>query len=85
MNVNKYTPIKDKVTGDPIQLGDICKNEKGQIGVVIWDEYYNKYLLKSKTGGNLHSITYTKVKKLKSNNIDSTKVECRNNPNKKKW
>jgi len=77
MKKEKYTPIKDRVTGDPIRLGDICKNEKGQIGIVIWDNYYNKYLLQSKTGGNLHSIFYTKVKELKLNNIDTTTVECR--------
>ena len=85
MEKEKYTPIKDRVTGDPIQLGDICKNEKAQTGIVVWDEYFNKYLLKSETGGNIHSRTYTKVKELKPNNIDTTKVECRNNPNKIKW
>ena len=86
MNVNKYTPIKDRKTGKPIKLGDLCENEKGYIGVLSWCDYLNRYILKSESGGNLHSRTYTKVKANNSkNNIDSTRVECRTNHLKKKW
>lgn len=84
--MTKKTPIKDNVTGLPIKLGDLCKNEKGYIGRVAWDEYFNSYMLKSESGGNLHSRTYTKVKSTKNAlKTDTTKVECRKQPFKKKW
>jgi len=41
----KYTPIKDRKTNEPILLGDLVENEKGQCGTLIWDEYYNRYLI----------------------------------------
>lgn len=85
MDLN-YTPIKDRITGLPIRLGDICQNEKGYIGFVVWDDYLNQYLLKSESGGNLYSRTYTRVKSIKLGvKPDTTKVECRRNKNKKKW
>ena len=81
-----YTPIKDKVTGLPIKLGDLCKNEKGYVGVVAWDDYLNQYLLKSPSGGNFYSRTYTKVKHGEVGATpDTTKIECRQKPYKKKW
>lgn len=85
---DNYTPIKDSITGLPIKLGDICKNEKGYVGVVSWDDYLNIYLLKSKNGGNLYSRTYTKVKSIHVGNVpDTSRIECRNKNtiNKKKW
>ena len=85
MDLN-YTPIKDKVTGVSIKIGDLCKNEKGYIGRVAWDDYLNQYILKSESGGNLYSRTYTKVKSIKlGTKPDNTKVECRKQPFKKKW
>jgi len=81
----KYTPIKDRKTNEPILLGDLVENEKGQCGTLIWDEYYNRYLIRSETGGNIYSQFYTKIKTLHKNKIDTTKVECRRNPNKKIW
>ena len=80
------TPIKDINTGLPIYLGDTCKNEKGYVGIVFWDDYLNQYLLKSNSGGNLYSRTYTKVNKNTiGKNPDTARVECRRNPNKKQW
>lgn len=85
MDLN-YTPIKDKITGLPIKLGDLCQNEKGYVGIVAWDDYLNQYILKSESGGNLYSRTYTKVKSIKlGTKPDTTKVECRKQPFKKKW
>lgn len=83
---DNYTPIKDNITGLPIKLGDICKNEKGYVGIVSWDDYLNRYLLKSESGGNYHSQTYTKVKSINiGSKPDTSRVECRRFPNKKKW
>ena len=81
----KYTPIKDRETKEPLSLGDLVENEKGQCGVLIWDGYYNRYLIRSESGGNIYAHTYKKIARLKPNNIDTTKVECRKTPNKKKW
>lgn len=82
---NNYTPIKDKNTGELLCLGDFVENEKGQCGTLHWDEYFNRYLIKSETDGNIYAHFYRKVEKLKPNKIDTTKVECRKNLNKKKW
>ena len=85
MTDERYTPIKDRKTKEPILLGDFVENEKGQCGTLIWDDYYNRYLIKSETGGNIYAQTYTKVESLHENKIDTTTVECRRIPNKKKW
>jgi len=82
---NKYTPIKDRFTKEPILLGDLVENEKFQCGILIWDDYYNKYLIRSESGGNLHSHTYKKIDRVFKNKIDATKTECRKFANKKKW
>lgn len=82
---NKYTPIKDRLTKKPILLGDFVENEKEQCGTLIWDEYFNRYIIRTVTGGNVYARTYTKIEKLKKNNFDNTSVECRRSPNKKKW
>ena len=82
---NKYTPIKDRLTKEPIFLGDLVENEKGQCGVLVWDDYFNRYIIKTEFGGNIYARTYTKIKELKNNNIDTTSVECRRQPNKKLW
>ena len=81
----KYTPIKDRKTKEPILLGDLVENEKGQCGILVWDDYFNRYLIKSESGGNIYAQFYTKIESLHKNNIDTTSVECRRNPNKKKW
>lgn len=84
--INKnYTPIKDRLTKKPIFLGDLAENEKGQSGIVAWDDYLNRYILKTIDGGNIYARTYTKINKLHKNYIDTTSVECRRLPNKKKW
>jgi len=80
MSINKYTPIKDRETGSPIFLGDLVENEKGRCGTLVWDDFWNKYLIKSDTGGNIYATSYKKVDKLHDYKIDTTKVECRNKP-----
>ena len=85
MSEIKYTPIKDRKTKKPIFLGDLVENEKGQCGTLIWDDYINRYLIKSETGGNIYAKSYTRINKLHHNKIDTTLIECRKNPNKKNW
>lgn len=81
----RYTPIKDRKTKEPILLGDLVENEKGQCGRLSWDDYFNNYLIKSESGGNIYAQSYTKIKSLYKNEIDTTSVECRRNLNKNKW
>ena len=81
----KYTPIKDRQTKEPIFLGDFVKNERGQCGTLVWDEDFNKYLIKSVHGGNIYANSYEKINSLFDYKIDTTSVECRNSPHKKKW
>ena len=83
--LNKYTPIKDRQTKEPIFLGDLVENEKKQCGIVIWDDYYNRYLIRTEDGGNIYAISYKKIKSLYNNEFDLTSVECRPSPNKQKW
>ena len=78
MNIEKYTPIKDRKTKEPILLGDLVENEKGQCGILIWDDYYNRYLIRTETGGNIYAISYTKIDSLYKNKIDTTNTKCRN-------
>tara|TARA_R110002167_G_scaffold137725_1_gene324817 strand:+ start:157 stop:414 length:258 start_codon:yes stop_codon:yes gene_type:complete len=85
MQKEKYTPIKDRQTKEPIFLGDLVKSEKDLCGTLVWDDYFNRYIIKTEFGGNIYARTYTKIKELKKNNIDTTGVECRKQPNKKLW
>jgi hypothetical protein len=84
MSEERYTPIKDRKTKKPILLGDLVENEKGQCGVLTWDDYYNRYLIKTESGGNVYAIFYTKIQSLYKNKFDTTRVECRKNKNKNK-
>jgi hypothetical protein len=77
LDFNKYTPIKDRLTHKPIFLGDYVENEKGNCGVLIWDEYMNRYLIRSESGGNIYARQYKKINILHENKIDTTKIECR--------
>jgi hypothetical protein len=79
------TPIKDSVTNIGLFLGDLVKSEKGICGYIDWDDYYNRYIIKTDSGGNVYARTYTKIDKITKNNIDNYRVECRSSPNKKRW
>lgn len=83
--IGKHTPIKDRLTNEPIFLGDLVENEQGLCGVLVWDEYFNRYIIKTEHGGNIYARTYTKIKKLNKNIIDTNRIECRKRSNKKKW
>ena len=79
------TPIIDKLTKQNLLLGDFVLDEKSYCGVLYWCNYYNRYFTKTLSGGNIYSRTYTKIKKLKQNNIDTISTECRSTPLKKRW
>jgi hypothetical protein len=85
MDLEKYTPIKDRYTKEPVFLGDLVENEKSQCGFLVWDEYWNKYIIKTESGGNIYAVSYKKIKDFYKNEIDTTSVECRRMPHKKKW
>ena len=85
MDLEKYTPIKDRLTNEPIFLGDLVENEKGRCGTLVWDDFWNKYIIKTETGGNIYATSYKKIESLYDYKIDTTRVECRRNPYKKKW
>ena len=77
MEQENYTPIKDRNTKNPILLGDFVENEKGQCGVLVWDDYLNRYMIKSEYGGNIYALNYAKIDCLHKNEFDNTNVECR--------
>jgi hypothetical protein len=77
MDLERYTPIKDRETKEPIFLGDLVENERGQCGTLVWEDLWNTYLIKSDTGGNIYAKSYKKIKSLHEYKIDTTRVECR--------
>lgn len=83
--VSKYTPILDYKTKEPLKLGDKVENNNRQCGVLKFDECFNKYVIKTETGGHITSTVYVKIPELYDYKIDVTKVECRPRPHKKKW
>jgi hypothetical protein len=82
---SKYTPILDYKTKLPLKIGDKVENNNRQCGVLKFDECFNKYVIKTDTGGHITSTVYVKIHELYDYKIDVTKVECRPRPNKKKW
>ena len=83
--VSKYTPILDYKTKLPLKIGDKVQNNNRQCGILKFDECFNKYVIKTDTGGHITSTVYVKIPELYDYKIDVTKVECRPRPNKKKW
>jgi len=82
---SKYTPILDFKTKEPLKIGDKVENYNKQCGILKFDESFNKYVIKTETGGHINSSVYIKIPELYDYNIDNTSVECRRNPNKKRW
>jgi len=83
--ISNYTPILDYKTKEPLKIGDKVENNNRQCGVLKFDECFNKYVIKTDTGGQITSTVYIKIPELYDYEIDVTKVECRQRPNKKKW
>lgn len=85
MEQEKYTPIKCYRTKNSILLGDLVEDLQGRCGVLSWCEVFNEYYIKTKTGGKIKTRSYIKIKEIYEYKIDTTKVECRRNPNKIKF
>jgi len=79
------TPIKCSKTKVDLNLGDYVQNERGQCGYLAWDDCFNRYLIRSATGGNVYASTYTKIEELHENTCNTIGTECRRNHLKKKW
>jgi len=83
--ISNYTPILDYKTKEPLKIGDKVENYNKQCGILKFDECFNKYVIKTETGGHITSTVYVKILELYDYKIDVTKVECRPQPHKKKW
>ena len=84
-DVSKYTPILDYKTKLPLKIGDRVENNNRQCGILKFDECFNKYVIKTDTGGHISSTVYIKIPELYDYKIDNTSVECRKNPHKQRW
>lgn len=82
---NKQTPIKCYKTNVALYIDDNVKDLQGRCGTLQWDDCFNHYYIKPKDGGKIKTSQYIKINELFNYSIDTTKVECRKNPLKKKW
>lgn len=84
---SRYTPIRCANTNEPILIGDKVEADNGRCGTLHFDTYTNKYVIKSETGGNIHTSTFYKISDLYEYTIDANRVECRPSGKylKKKW
>ncbi len=60
----KYTPYKCEKTGTPLLIGDKCfeiDNGLKKEGTLVFDEHFNKYLLKNEYGNNIHFFKIEKM------------------------
>ncbi len=82
---SNYTPILDYKTKEPLKIGDKVENFNKQCGILKFDDCFNKYVINTDTGGHISSSVYIKIPELYEYRIDNSRVECRPNPNRKKW
>lgn len=83
---SKYTPIVDYETKEPLLLGDLVKSGSSTgCGRLYFDTYTNQYVIKTAEGGHHKTSSFVKIPELYDYSVDNSKVECRPNPNKKKW
>jgi hypothetical protein len=82
---SRYTPILDYKTKEPLKIGDKVENNNKQCGILHFDDCFNKYVIKTDTGGHISSSVYIKIPELYDYKIDNTKVECRRQPHKQRW
>ena len=83
--VSKHTPILDYKTKEPLKIGDRVENNNKQCGILKFDESFNKYVIKTDTGGHISSTVYIKITELYDYKIDVTGVECRSRPHRQRW
>ena len=82
---SNFTTIIDYKTKEPLKIGDKVENNNRQCGTLNFDECFNKYVIKTDTGGQITTNVYINIPELYDYKIDVTNVECRQRPNKKKW
>lgn len=84
---SKFTPILDYKTKEPLKIGDRVENYNKQCGILHFDDCFNKYVIKTDTGGHINSTVYIKIPELYDYKIDSSRVECRSSNKflKKRW
>ena len=84
--VSKYTPIKCAETKEPLKIGDKVKSWSSESnGILHFDDYLNQYVIKTEFNTHHKCSSFIKIKENFDYSIDNSRVECRPNPNKKKW
>ena len=64
-NKGDLTPIKCKKTGTPLHIGDFVRSERDLCGYLQWDEYYNRFTIRTASGGNVYAMFFTLIKEFK--------------------
>jgi len=88
--VNGLTPIND-INGLPLCIGDKVKKHDGisgdRCGMLEWDGYRKQFFLRTADGGSIQigPSNLERIEELFDFDVDTTKTECRQRPNKKKW
>jgi hypothetical protein len=85
MDLIKQTPIKCCKTNVALFIGDKVKDCQNRCGTLQWDDYNNQYYIRPLNGGKIKTQQYVKIDNFFDFTIDTTKIECRKNPLKKKW
>ncbi len=74
---SKYTPLFCQKTKQPLLIGDKVEDNSGRCGVLQFDDYCKKYVIKDLAGGNIHTTVFIKIPELYEYKIDVGRVECR--------
>lgn len=88
--VTGLTLIKD-VNGLPLCIGDKVKKHDeisgDRCGTLEWDGYRKQFFLRTADGGSIQigPSNLERIEELFDFDVDTTKTECRQRPNKKKW
>jgi len=82
----KYTPIKDYITREPLKIGDKVRASNSDAnGTLHFDDYTNQYVIRNEFGQHSKPSNFIKINENFDYSIDNSKVECRPNPHKQKW
>lgn len=84
--IERYTPIKDYITKEPLRLDDKVKSYSSTAnGILHFDDYTNQYVIRNEFGQHNKTSAFIKIEENYDYSIDNSKVECRPNPHKKLW
>lgn len=76
-DLSRYTPLFCQKTNEPLLIGDKVEDNRGRCGLLQFDDYTKKYVIKAIEGGHIHATDFTKITDLYDYNIDAERVECR--------